>query len=106
MLNRSALCSKKVNSCIIYCVKVERESYCSTAISNKTMHASNGNIHVNDLRFCHLNIRGDLKGKKAEIEHLLDRVKPSILGLSETNQSHLDNVDYSDTLYNFVPGYT
>ena len=80
--------------------------YCSSAVSNKVMHSLNGNISSKNLKFCHLNIRGDLKGKKNEICTIIERNSPHILGLSETNQSHLDDIDYEDTMYTFVPGYT
>ena len=71
------------------------------------MHATNGNIVVGkDLKMASLNIRGGLKDKKAEIEIILERYRPDFLGLSETNQSCHDSIDYDDTMYNFVPGFT
>ena len=79
--------------------------YCR-AISNKQMHILNGNIFdVRNLKFAHLNMRG-LKSKRSELEYIFDRYKPDIFGVSEANISKHDNLDYDDTMYNFVPGYT
>ena len=53
----------------------------------------------------HLNMRG-LKSKRGQLEYIFDRYKPDILGVSEANVKEKDNLDYDDTQYNFVPGYT
>ena len=82
--------------------------FCSSTISNQESHATNGNINITgkNLKLAALNIRGGLKEKKAEIEFLLEKYKFDIFGLSETNQSCRDQIDYSDSMYNFIPGFT
>ena len=86
--------------------KFSQSVSCSNVISNKEMHALNGNIHSNCLKLAHLNIQGGLIHKKAEIETVLQNQAPHILGLSETNQNQRDNIDYSDTMFDFIPGWT
>ena len=76
-----------------------------SSISNKTNHVLNGNI-AGFLKFAHLNIQGGLKHKKDEVLRILDKYKPSVFGISETNQKREDKIDYNDTEYNFIPGFT
>lgn len=85
---------------------IQCEGFYSNAISNSAMHASNGNICPKNLKFSHVNIQGGLKHKKELIESLLEKTEPHVLGLSETNQSSADNIDFNDSMYNFVPGFT
>ena len=91
---------------IIKIINIKCERFCSSGVSNKEMHCIHGNIDVKNLKFCHLNIRGDLKGKKSEIETILEKAKPHLLGLSETNQSCKDVIKYDDTMYDLIPGFT
>ena len=90
---------------IAICKWVTGERYQCSSISNKTNHVLNGNI-AGFLKFAHLNIQGGLKHKKDEVLRILDKYKPSVFGISETNQKREDKIDYNDTEYNFIPGFT
>ena len=68
----------------------------------------NGNIVSNnnyELRLAHWNIGGALKHKAAELEAILDSVKPDVLGISETNQLRGDNYTIGSLNYNFVSAF-
>ena len=88
------------------------DRYCWSRISNRTMHALNGNISVNRqlkmLKLGHINVRGNLKNqtKFADLCQLLDDHKPDILGMSEINHDHRDSVRTDQLNYTFIPGHT
>ena len=87
-------------------------SYCSTIVTNKAMHSLMGNIRFlknlkrgNSLKFAHINVRGALSEKSAEIDIVLDGQKPHILGVSETNQIEGQDIQVNDKNYYFEPGF-
>ena len=77
------------------------------------MHASNGNIRGTyssakrnlSLKFGHLNIRGALRGKSAEVDLILQKQHLHILGISESNQLEGDYIQINDKNYYFEPGF-
>ena len=86
--------------------------YCFTVITNKAMHMLMGNIGFlknrnrgNLLKFAHINVRGALSEKSAEIDLVLDGQKPHILGVSETNQIEDQIIQVNDKNYFFEPGF-
>ena len=87
------------------------------ALGNKVMHILNGNLRkkklqkcvkvLRDLKMCHLNVRGSLKGDKFdELELVIAKHDPDFLGVSEINMDERDDVPTGRINYNFIPGYT
>ena len=91
-------------------VEAEVSFYKKSNITNKFIKAYNGNIAswntTSRMRIAHLNIRGGLKHKEAEIDYLLDKYKLDIFGLSETNQLKRDVINTNNRNYVFEPGFT
>ena len=75
------------------------------------MKIVNGNIIQHSkgslILLAHLNTRGGLKGNKIEeLGVVLDKHKPTILGVSEINYDERDSLPTSKLDYNFIPGFT
>ena len=89
-----------------FCTETKR-FYTCRSITNKQSHITNGNIrNLKNLKFSSLNLRGGLKHKKNEIEVLFDAYNPDILGITEATVKKLDNINFSDTAYNLISGFT
>ena len=78
------------------------------SISNKVMHSANGNIRritsgKSSLKFSHINVRGALREKSADIDLILSKYKVDILGISESNQLKDDFIQTNDKNYVFEP---
>ena len=87
--------------------------YWYRSITNSFMHMCNGNIrgvNLNDVRnlslkFGHINVRGGLRDKTAEVDVIIEKQKCHVLGVSETNQLDDDFIQANDKNYNFIPGF-
>ena len=87
----------------------ESGRYWYRSVGNKLMHCTNGNIVRNtgdtNIKLAHVNVRGGLKDKEAEIDLVLDDYNIDLLGVSETNQKREDVIHVQDKNYYFEPAF-